>query len=369
MRGGSIWVGVLAAAAVALAACGANSLTAASASSPSSASSPALSRVLVVADPTVSSGSGGTPSIVRFFSLDGHEASHASLPTGSQIVGVGGARVFVLDANGKLRALHRGGTYEDLADLGNGSVSFVASPDGKRWVWATSMFQGQTITSAVHLGGDRLTPKTVETVTEDNHSLRPYEWTSVGLFVQHGAVGIGGYIPYLAATGPVDRLDVNAGTATPITGSDTCNFSDMAADGTVACFPNRAQHHVRIISPDGKVTDIPLSTPRFNLTGDAYFSHDGQQITVGGAVGAGFQGGEHYGTDLIKASDGSIARLTLDGVRPAGFMRAACWLADGSLIVYRPSNSADGPGTFVYGADGKSTSITKSGEPLGILTG
>ena len=366
MRGGSIGVAVLTAAAIVLAGCGTNS--SASVRAGASAGSSPATPLLVVADPSPYSAP-NTTAVVRFFGLEGHEVSHADLPTGSQIVGVAGARVFVLDLKGKLRALHRDGAYEDLADLGDPAVSFAASPDGKRWVWSTSTWQGQTITSVVHLGGDGLTSGEVETVTEDNRSLRPYEWTSVGLFIEHGAVGIGGYIPYLGATGPVDKLEVTAGTVTPVAGTNACSFSDMSAEGIVACFPGRVLHSVRMNYPDGRVTDIPLSTPRFNLTGDAYFSRDGQMVTVAGAVGGGFQNGEHYGTDLIKTSDGSIARISLEGVRPAYFMRAACWLADGSLIVYRPENSADGQGIFVYGPSGKITPITKTGIPVGLVTG
>jgi hypothetical protein len=325
--------------------------------------------LLVVADPSPYSGQALTS--VRFFKLDGSGVSHVTLTTGDQVVAAAGARVFVLSAKGKLRGLHRDGTSEDLADFGNAGVAFVASPDGTRWLWSTSSSDGNTIKSEIHLGGVGVTPRVIESASanmSEARALRPYEWTAVGAFVEHGAVGIGGYIPYLAATGPVDQLDVETGTATPIASSGACSFSDMSADGTIACLPQKTQHSLRLVRRDGSVVDIALSTPRFNLTGDAYFSRNGLLLTVAGAVGAGFSGQERYGTDLVKPIDASISRLSLEGVRPAGFMRAACWLPDGSLVVYRPDNSADGPGVFIVGPSGASTSIAKSGVPVGVLT-
>lgn len=332
---------------------------------PTAAPAPTL---LVVADPSPYSAQ--TPASVRFFKLDGTEVSHVTLAAGDQVVAATGTRVFVLSTNGKLRGLHRDGRFEDLADFGTAGVAFVASPDGTRWLWSTSSSDGNTINSAIHLGGVGVTPRVIQsasTSTSGARALRPYEWTAVGAFVEHGAVGIGGYIPYVTATGPVDQLDVDTGTATAIAGSATCSFSDMSADGTVACFPQPRQHTLRLVRRDGSVVDTPLSTPRFNLTGDAYFSQNGQLLTVAGAVGVGFSGQERYGTDLVKPVDASISRISLEGVRPAGFMRAACWLPDGSFVVYRPDNSADGPGVFIVGPSGASTQISKSGVPVGLL--
>ena len=336
--------------------------------SPTPTASPAPT-LLVVADPSPYPGQ--TPASVRFFRLDGTEVAHVTLAAGDQVVAATGTRVFVLSANGKLRGLHRDGSFEDLADFGNAGVVFVASPDGTRWLWSTSSSDGNTINSAIHIGGVGVAPRVIQsasTSTSEPRALRPYEWTAVGAFVEHGAVGIGGYIPYLAATGPVDQLDVDTGTATPIAGSTTCSFSDMSADGTIACFPQKTQHTLRLVRRDGSVAEIPLSIPRFNLTGDAYFSHDAQLLTVAGAVGVGFQAQERYGTDLVKPLDASISRISLEGVRPAGFMRAACWLADGSFVVYRPDNTADAPGVFTVAPSGASTQISKSGVPVGVLT-
>ena len=70
-------------------------------------------------------------------------------------------------------------------------------------------------------------------------------------------------------------------------------------------------------------------------------------MIVGGATGAG-AGQERFATDLIRTSDGSITPLALDNVRPANGEWA--WMADGSLIVYRPQFAA-------------------AGEPIGVLTG
>src|SRR5260370_39317958 len=111
----------------------------------------------------------------------------------------------------------------------------------------------------------------------DARALRPYEWTPVGAFVEHGAVGIGGYIPYLAATGPVDQLDVDKGSATAIAATATCSFSDMSVDGTIACFPRQPQHTLRLERRGGSL-DLPPAPPRFHLTGDRDFSQDGHLL-------------------------------------------------------------------------------------------
>jgi hypothetical protein len=306
---------------------------------------------------------------VRFYWLNGSEFSHVTLPLGAQVVAARGARVFVR-SNGKLRGLHRDGSFEELADLGKTGGEVTPSPDGTRWLWSTNISNASssTTTSAIHLGGDGLTDRVIISATEEAHFLRPYEWTNVGAFLAHTVTGIGAYIPFGLPLGPVDRLNVETATATPIANSDTCQFSDMSADGTVACFP--AAHTVRLAYPDGHVTDIPLSTPRFDFSGDAFFSLDGRHLTVAGATGKSVDGpASRWATDLIKTSDGSITRLALDDVRPADSPRAACWLPYDSLIVYRPTFSADSPGVFVVGAAGASTPISKSGVPVGVLTG
>jgi hypothetical protein len=135
---------------------------------------------------------------------------------------------------------------------------------------------------------------------------------------------------------------------------------------------------VRLVYPDGHVTDIPLSTPRFESSGDAFFSLDGRHLTVAGASGnppdsicPGCTGGpaSRWATDLITTSDASIIRLALDDVRPADSPLAACWLPHDALIVYRPTRSVDSPGVFEVGSSGAILPISKSGEPVGVLTG
>jgi hypothetical protein len=45
------------------------------------------------------------------------------------------------------------------------------------------------------------------------------------------------------------------------------------------------------------------------------------------------------------------------------------WLSDGSLIVYRPSLAAAGPGVWRVGADGTVIKLAAAGQPIGVLTG
>jgi hypothetical protein len=322
--------------------------------------------LLVVADPSPDAFAGAIT--VRFYWLDGTEVSHVMLPAGTQVVAARGARVFVLN-NGKLRGLHRDGSFEELADLGSAPGGEVTpSPDGTRWLWSTNVSNAgsSTTTSAIHRGGDGLKDRVIITNTEGAHVLRPYEWTKVGAFLAHMVTVVGANVPFGLPLGPVDRLNVETATATPIANSDTCQFSDMSADGTIACFPSA--HTVRLVYPDGHVTDIPLSTPRFESSGDAFFSLDGRHLTVAGVSGSPNDRASRWATDLITTSDGSITRLALDDVRPADFPRAACWLPYDALIVYRPTGSVDSPGVFEVGSSGTSLPISKSGVPVGVLT-
>jgi hypothetical protein len=359
--------GFLAICVLGLAACGKVATTPGGATSPTASAAATPARTLLV---TYSSAAASTPPVVWFFNLAGEQVGQVTLATNSYVAGVAGSRVFVMTQSGSLSAIHPDGSSEALGELGT-TAPFTPSPDGKRWVWATSETQGNLTASAIHLGGDGIQPRVIETATEPYRALQPYEWTATGLFVERGAMGIGGYIPYLPATGPVDEVDVKNNSVKPVAGSEKCAFSDMAADGTVACFP-QTPHTLRLQYADGRTNDIGLATPRFNFSGDAYFDANGQQLTVGGATGQGAEvaNGEQYATDLVKTGDASISRLSLGGVRPVEFNRAGCWLPDGSLLVYRPSGSADGvPETFIYHSAGTTTTIATPGMPLGFVSG
>jgi hypothetical protein len=227
----------------------------------------------------------------------------------------------------------------------------------------------------VHMAGDGMSPRVVAESNEDARSIQPYSWTPVAAFLSDNPIGIGGYILFNPAGGPVSRLDPASFSSSPVAHTSDCAFSDMRADGTIACF-NRGggssnRPSLSLIGPDGKINTIQLASPRFNQNGDGYFSPDGKLVTVGGAAGSGVDNPpEQYATDVVTVSDRSIKQLALDQVRPAGAMQSALWLADGSMVVYRPRGGAGGAaGVFVSSPSGASRQITQGGIPIGVLTG
>jgi hypothetical protein len=365
---------VLTALALALAACGTTQGAAKSQSaSPNStsAASPSPSAVLIVVAEEPSTGYLTGPTTVRLMRPDGKEVDRLTVKQKSRVARAAGGRIFVLGEDGSLKAIHRDGSVEDLGSLGTSPPSgFVVSPDGKRWLWSTYDANGL---SQVHLAGDGGAARVVAQSQSMDTSVRAYSWTTGGAFISHQPNGIGGYILFDGPFGPVDRLDPTTYTTAPIQ-TGNCLFSDMAADGTVACFPAGSDQNSRaisIIKKDGTLKTLQLAMPRFSQEGDAYFSRDGRVLSVGGAANAGTYGQpEQFGTDVITTRDGSITRLAIDGVRPSDQMQGQAWLDDGSLVVFRPEGAAGGSaGVFLVGPSGKVTQLGGRGTPIGLISG
>jgi hypothetical protein len=357
------WIGSVIAALL-LSACGGSNAKAPSSSPSSSVATSATSRAVIV----VSDHAPGDPAsaTLRLLRPDGTVVGTLTVKAGAELLGAAGSRIFVRSGTA-LKAIHQDGSVEELGDLG-GSGRFAASPDGKRWMWGTLQGnQGQ-----VRLAGDGISPRVVATSNSgaSARTVAPYTWTPAGAFIVDTAVGIGGYILFDPATGPVKRLDLNNFSANPVAHTDTCGFSDMRRDGTIACFaPRQNGYTLLLFTPDGKQQTIELATPRFALVGDAYFSRDGMLVTVAGATAAGADGHpEQYGTDLVTVRDASIRRLAVDGVRLPSFLKWQSWLDDGSLVVWRPDGAAGGPaGVFIVSPGGKATQISQGGYPIGVM--
>ncbi len=305
---------------------------------------------------------------------DGTQVSRFLLEPNTRVLAVAGSRVFVQGASDHLKAIRRDGSVEDLGAIGPYVRWFAANPDGTRWIWSTV---DATAHSAVHLGGDGLTARVVEELTRADRVLGPISWTRQGAFVQYAPPGgHGGYFPFgrmnewLLVEGSVHRLDPVTGHVTPLPATDSCTFGDMAADGTIICFPSGA--YVRLVSSSGKTTNIPLATPRFNYLGEAFCAPTEGTCTVAGATGVGDSmrdpsnpRPEQYGTDLVT-TDGSISRFGPEGVDPA--MGWQSWLPDGSLVLWRRPRAAGGPpGIYVLDKSGRGPFIPATGEPVGYL--
>ena len=351
----------MAAMALLLAACG--SAPTSTGPSASATVTPTANMLIVIADYPQSSPE-TTPTVLHLVRPDGTEANRLTLKAGATTTTAGGARIFVVEHGGVLKALHRDGSVEDLASLGVPDPGMiVASPDGKTWLWGTLDTSGK---GTVYAGSKGAAPRPVDQSTEDARAVRPYSWTQRGPAIEHGAVGIGGYILFYTATGPIDLVDPANGRVTPLNHTTDCSFSDLAANGMIACFPSAHEHTLSLIAGSGHVTSVALPADRFAREGAAYFSPNDDKVIVGGATGAG-PGQERFASDLIRTTDGSITPLALDNVQPA--TGGWAWLADGSVIVYRPQLAAAPPGVWLVGPTGNITKLAAGGEPIGVLTG
>ena len=354
---------------LAMAACGSSQGAVGTTSTGSaSSSSPSHSQGLIVVAEEPAAGYLTGPTPVRLMRSDGKEVDKLTVKQGSRVARAAGKRLFVLGSDGSLRAVHRDGSVETLGTVGT-PTGFVVSPDGTRWMWSTNDVNGS---SQVHVAGDGLAPRVVGQLQSPDRSLRADTWTAGGAFISHQPNGLGGYILFDGAFGPVDRVDPTSYTVTPLQ-TGNCFFSDMVADQSIACFPGGGDQNSRAISlvkKDGTTKTIQLAMPRFAQDGAAFFSRDGAQLSVGGAANVGSGGQpEQYGTDVITTKDGSIKRLAIDGVRPSDEMQGQSWLDDGSLVVFRPDGAAGGPpGVFVVGPSGKVTQLGGRGTPIGVIS-
>lgn len=315
------------------------------------------------------------PGILNLYSRSGARVAHFTLDADTRVLAVAGSRVFIQHASDHLKAIRRDGKIEDLGSLGQQVRWFAANPDGTKWIWSTSEDTSNPTHSAVHLGGDGLTASVVEELTRAGTVLGPISWKRQGAFVQYGnAFGHGGYFPFgrsnewLLVEGSVHQLDPVTGHITALPATYGCTFGDMAADGTIICFPGGA--YVRLVASNGKTTNIPLATPRFNNVGEAFCAPTEAVCTVAGATGVGSamepnHPPEQYGTDLVT-TDGSISRFGPDGVDPA--MGPQSWLPDGSLVLWRRPGALGGsPGLYVLDKSGHGPFIGDTGEPVGYV--
>jgi hypothetical protein len=331
------------------------------AASPSA--SPAPQPILVVAKPDRNPVG---PVTLALLKTDGTEVNHFQLSQGSEVLAAAGSRIFIKSGD-KLQAVKRDGSIETLLSQYTGD-GIAVNPEGTQWLWSTYTNNGDNVHSQIHLAGDGIEPRIVEDSTEPHRVLGPRSWTAQGVFVVHSPMGIGGYIPFMPAFGPVDRLDPNTWKATADPRTSACAFSDAAADGTIACFTTDQTGNSRqlaLIRSDGSKLTIELPSPQFNRSGDAYFDPTASKVTVAGAVGNA-PANEQFTTDLVAKSDASLNPAPISGVRPA--MGHQSWLPDGSLVLWRPAGAAGGdPGLYVIDPAGHQTFIPVSGAPVGYL--
>src|SRR5438270_5438482 len=269
---------------------------------------------------------------------------------------------------GQITAVSRDGQLYDLGTLPPSSIGPLISPDGKLWLTTSEQWDQATgiIHSSVFLGPLARQGTLVEKADQQQRDLRGFSWTALGPTVEHGAVGIGGYIVFYNTSGPVDRIDPATAAASPLSyDAAACGFSDLARDGRIACVTMNPVA-LRVYGA-GAFKTIALPQPRFKLAGGAYFNPSiPDQLVIGGTQLAGAPQ-ERFETDLVNLADGTLKQVGPPNSRPAPGPWA--WLADGSLILAVPDYSAGpNPGTYILKPDGTSAKIS-SGQPFGVLPG
>jgi hypothetical protein len=318
---------------------------------------------------------GSVPNAIRLVGLDGVETARMLLPDDAEAVAVGGHRVLVA-GGGRLLGTEVSGsstlslhTIETLASDGPDALvrGLVVSPDGRRWLFATVLQHGDgTLTSRIHLGGAGLADRVLVERTAPGRALQPVAWTAGGAVVGDEPVGIGGYVLFRRTFGSTSVLDIDSGALRPLTGED-CAFSDLAADGAVACIaggregPNSGGPVVLRIRPaTGAPIEVRLPAGE-EQAGAAYFSPDRPWVTLASSP-ATAQASEPVTDALVDRRDGSVHPLPASGLIPVG------WLPGDRILADRPTGIEGGdPGTWMITPAAGSTRLSTAPIALGVL--
>jgi hypothetical protein len=361
--------------------CGGTSTT--SSSKPASSSpAPSATPAPDVAGAATSSGSPGSliavvvegsPTTLHLVTLEGRDVARTSVPSFASVTGVGGdMATFVV--GDQLKALRPTGAIETLGRLpGYSAGKVIVSPDGQQWMWSVYSTSGSSVNSKLMLGTRGGADRTIaeQTTTTEPRILQPYRWGPAGPVYQSSAMGLGGYILFGEfTTGPTWRVDPATGQTATLLAGNSCTLADLAPDGTIACFEQPGGGLLNVLSPGGHVVQVPLPKPAFTQAGAVSFKPGSKAgtLVIGGATSAGANGGrEQYEMDLIDAGARSLHRLGPAGLRPGD--GPWTWLADGSLISYRPARALGGdPGIYLISPGGNARKVFASGTPVGVIT-
>ena len=316
---------------------------------------------------------GTVPNWVRLVGLDGVEAARLPLPDNAEAVAAGGHRVLVAGGGHLLGAdLTAGlpaalGTVASLPADGPDELvrGLVLSPDGTRWLYASVVQHGDgTLTSRIHLGGIGRSDRVVVERTAEGRAVQPVAWTAGGAVVGDEPVGIGGYILFRRTFGPTSLLDLDSGALQPLT-PESCAFSDLAADGSVACVvdgregPNSGGPvRLRIQPRSGPAVEVALPAA-VQQAGAAYFSPVDSSVTLASSPATGAT--DEAVTDmLVDRRDGSVHVLPVSGLIPVA------WLPGGRILAHRPSGVGGGdPGTWMIDPTAGATRLSTGTEAVG----
>ncbi|HEV7680240.1 MAG TPA: hypothetical protein VGQ42_16900 [Candidatus Dormibacteraeota bacterium] len=314
---------------------------------------------------------GAAPNSLRLLRPDGTEAARVALDPDAEAVATSGSLVLVAGA-GTLHAYSRDGSTAGQVGLpGDASTSLVrgliGDATGAHWLWSSVVQSSGTAVSSVYAGGGSAAPALLVKRSQGGTALQPVAWTAGGPVVSEEPLGIGGYVLFRRTFGAASRIDPGTGAVSALTAGD-CAFSDMAADGTVACVvdgregPRHGSGPVtlRILHPGHAATTVTLPAGMAQA-GAAFFSADGSTLSLAMSPALG-EGQEQIETDLVDVATG-----TRHAFGPAGLIPNA-WMPDGSLLAVRlPGVGGGDAGTYVVAHDGTATLLSLATTVVGVL--
>jgi hypothetical protein len=331
------------------------------------ATSPAAAQLIAVLDAPF----GTLGNTVRLVEGDGIEVASAPVPADGESIAAAGQHVLV-GGGGRLTAIGRDGVRRSLGGLpGDAAEQTVAglivSPDGGRWLWSSITQEADGLAhSRLYVAGEGTAPRLLAERSELGRALRPVAWTAGGPVVADEPLGIGGYFLFRREVGPTSLVDIASASLRPLT-TDDCAFSDLSANGAIACVRNgREGPHgdeppsLRLISAQGSITDVVCGAGTAQA-GAAFFSGDGATVSL--AISPALaDGAERIETDVVDVKGGTRRSLGSAGLIPQG------WLHDGRLLATRMPGVAGGePGTYIVSLDGAATRIAAGSTVVGLL--
>lgn len=314
---------------------------------------------------------GASPNTLRLVRADGGgEVAAIPLDPDAEAVATSGALVLVA-GSGLLHVYAADGSPATSLTLpGDTAQSLVrglsGDPTGTRWLWATVTQSGDTAISSVSTAGPGTAPAQVASSSSRGTALQPLAWTAGGPVLSDEPLGIGGYVLFRRTFGPTSLLDLQTHATRPLTDT-ACAFSDLAADGSLACVLNGREAPndgrpvtLRVTRPGHAALDLALPAS-VAQAGAALFSPDASTLTLATSPALG-EGAEQMSMELVDTVSGAR-----HAVGPAGLMPVA-WLADGRIVAVRLPGVAGGDvGTYAVDRSGAATLLSTAPTVIGVL--
>jgi len=313
---------------------------------------------------------GAAPNTLRLLRADGGgEVAHIAVDPDAEAVTTSGSLVLVA-GSGELRAYGTDGRAAAPMAIPESSESLVrglvGDPTGTRWLFASVTEVSGTAASRIYATGPGAAATQVLSSDAQGSALQPLVWTAGGPVVSDEPLGIGGYVLFRRTFGSAGLLDLASRTVRPLTDT-ACAFSDMAADGSIACVLNGREAvnqggavTLRISHPGKAPVDVALPAP-VQQAGAALFSPDGAWLTLASSPALG-EGNEQVTMEVVDAATGAHHVFGAAGLMPVA------WLPDGRLVAVRLPGVAGGDaGTYVLDAGGNATLLSTASSVVGVL--